>query len=675
MSAPVPHTGPDSAATRLAAAHCIDQRAVLLAAFTVLAARLGAGQRPPVDLYAPDGTACGQAVLPGDSACTVVDLLKHASDSWTAAQPGLRGAALAASTGPAHLGYDLELLCGLPGQAVLAARADRVSPQRAVTLAEQLGAVVAQAASAPQQIVASLDTLTPGQRSEVGSRWSQGVAPAAPEALLPGLAREGAQRHPDRTAVLAGQQTLSYAELADAVDVLASRLSAAGVGPDVRVAVHLSRSPLLVVALLAVARAGGAYVPLDPAGSARQRTAAILTDCGCQLVVTTTGLAAGLPLPLGAQLLLLDQPAERVQVPAAAPAPHHLAYVIYTSGSSGQPKGVMVSHAALSNYLRWCATAYTGAGSGTPLFSSAAFDLAVTSLFAPLLAGQHLVLAPDDADFVELAELLADHRRLAFAKLTPTHLDLLHRLGSPEVLDAAEIMVVGGEALTADLVRPWLAASRVINEYGPTEACVAATVHHVVDAGQPGESVPIGRPIPGTEVLVLDARMRLLPPGETGEIYLGGVCLARGYLGWPAQTAERFVPHPLRPGQRLYRSGDLGMWRQDGELVYLGRIDDQIKLRGYRIEPGEVEAALRSHPAVTDAVVVAAPAACGSRGLVAHLVLQAGPVPGDDQLRRYLRALIPDYMIPSRFRVLERLPMTGNGKVDRASLVAVGGER
>jgi len=435
------------------------------------------------------------------------------------------------------------------------------------------------------------------------------------------------------------------------------------------------------VGLLAVLKAGGAYLPLDP-DYPRERLAFMIEDAAARVVITDTRLA-GMFRESPARPLCLDTEdlvAESGEAPGAGAGPDNLAYVIYTSGSTGRPKGTMITHRGLVNYLSWATAAYVSdGGGGAPVHSSIGFDLTVTSLFCPLLRGQSVTLVRDGA-----GEALADALRapggFSLVKITPAHLELLsQRLTPGEAARAARAFVIGGEALLGEALAFWTAhapAVRVVNEYGPTETVVGCCVHEVrAGAVRPGP-VPIGRPIANTRLYVLDPRLEPVPVGVPGELYVGGDGVARGYWSRPAATAERFVPDPFaaEPGARLYRTGDLARHRPDGGLEYLGRLDHQVKIRGFRIELGEVEAALASHPGVEAAAVTVREHAWGDRQLTAHVVF-GRERPTVTELRRFLKKTLPGHMVPSSFVVLDALPLTGNGKVDRRALGSLGGRR
>ncbi|HEX8337964.1 MAG TPA: non-ribosomal peptide synthetase, partial [Pyrinomonadaceae bacterium] len=349
------------------------------------------------------------------------------------------------------------------------------------------------------------------------------------------------------------------------------------------------------------------------------------------------------------------------------------AYVIYTSGSTGRPKGVMVRRRGLLNYLCWAGRAYAPeSGVGAPLHSSLSFDLSVTSIFLPLLAGRRLELLAGGHDAEALAAALAGEAGYSLVKLTPAHLRLL-AAGAGAAPGASRALVVGGESLTWEAVRAWRGrapGTRIFNEYGPTETVVGSSVYEAeAGAGRAGEAVPIGRPIANTQLYVLDAGMEPAAVGVVGELYIGGAGVARGYVNRAGLTAERFIPDPhgVEAGARLYRTGDLGRYLADGQVEYVGRADSQVKVRGYRIELGEVEAALSAHASVGECVVAVRGEEDGKR-LVAYVVARAGQAVGAAELREQLAQRLPAYMVPSAYVFLDELPLTRNGKVDRRAL-------
>ncbi len=442
----------------------------------------------------------------------------------------------------------------------------------------------------------------------------------------------------------------------------------------------------MVVAILGTLKAGGVYVPLDPQHPpARARL--MIEDAGAPVLLTqrrwldeVTGLDA--------RVLCLDTEWESVAAfsesnPANETTPDNLAYLIYTSGSTGQPKGVMVAHRGVVNYLSWCTKAYMkGDGGGSAVHSPLAFDLTVTSLFAPLLVGETVELVSEERGVEGLGELLEQRRGFSLVKITPAHLWMLSQSLSGEKAEGlTDAFVIGGEQLEGDSLRFWQTnapSTRLINEYGPTETVVGCCIHEVEGREPIAGAVPIGRPIANTRLYILDAYDRPTPVGVAGELLIGGAGVARGYLNRPSLTALKFVPHPFAesPGERLYRTGDLARYRADGTIEFLGRIDQQVKVRGFRVELGEVEAALAQHPSVREATVVAAgdgrdgESHGGYTRLVAYVVAEGGrPLPVTE-LRAALAERLPDYMVPSHFVTLDRLPLTTNGKIDRKALPA-----
>ncbi|HEX7240243.1 MAG TPA: amino acid adenylation domain-containing protein, partial [Longimicrobiaceae bacterium] len=579
--------------------------------------------------------------------------------------------------------FDLALTLWGRGGALdggLVYRADLWDRSTVERMLERFGLFLEQVAAGPDRRVWEIDLLDPAERNRL-LEWSGSVQEHAAEPVHVRVAAQAA-RTPGALAVAAQGGSLTYAELDAAASRLARFLRRRGVGLESCVAVCLERSPEAVVALLGVLRAGAAYVPVDPAYP-RERIAYMLRDCAATVLLTQERLLGGLP-EHGATVVALDsQWEEEAREPAEAPAtdvpPEALAYVIYTSGSTGTPKGVMMPHRGLSRYLEWAAEAYPlGDGAGAPLHGSLSFDLTVTSLFLPLLAGRAVAVLEEGAGAEPLARALRRGPGFGMLKLTPGHLAVLAEQVGPEgIRSAARVWVVGGENLPAELaarLREWAPEALVVNEYGPTEAAVGCCVGRVEAVGADGGIVPIGRPTPGTRLYVLDRHLQPVVPGAVGELYIGGAQVARGYQGRPELTAERFLPDALggTPGARMYRTGDRARWRADATLECLGRTDEQVKVRGFRIEPGEVEAALEAHPSVRAAVVVAQGGASGAgdRRLVGYVVAAEGGAASPAALREHLRARLPEYMVPSALVVLERFPLTPNGKLDRKALPA-----
>ncbi|WP_186032283.1 non-ribosomal peptide synthetase, partial [Burkholderia gladioli] len=488
---------------------------------------------------------------------------------------------------------------------------------------------------------------------------------------------------PDAVALVFGERRLSYAELNAWANRVAHRLMELGVGPDLLVGLCVERSLELIVGLLGVLKAGGAYLPMDPAYP-RERLAYLVKDAQPAVLLATTPLAARLAddgLAGDCPVLCLDDAAAFAAYPSTNPVSpalaRHLAYVIYTSGSTGQPKGVMSQHRNAVS-LFWGTREQFGfsADDTWVLFHSSAFDFSVWEIWGALLHGGRLVIVPYDISRspAQLHALLVEQRVTVLNQTPSAFMQLMEYDGQTAGLPALSLrtVVFGGEALDARLLAPWFArhggqGPALVNMYGITETTVHVSYRRVTaDLAQPHS---IGRAIGSLQVHIVDARFNPVPFGVVGELYVGGEGLARGYLKRPALSAERFVPNPFgQPGSRLYRTGDLGRYLADGSIEYLGRADHQVKVRGFRIEPGEIEAALVAHAGVSEAVVIAREAAAGDMRLVAYLVGAAEAVPDADVLRAHLRQSLPDYMVPSHFVVLDAMPLTGNGKLDRRAL-------
>jgi amino acid adenylation domain-containing protein len=542
-------------------------------------------------------------------------------------------------------------------------------------LAEQFGTLLSDATARPEAAVGDLELLSAAERGRLIEGFNATAAEYPREKLIQQLFEEQAARTPDAAAILFRGEQLSYAELDARSNRLARRLRGLGVGPESLVGVYCERSPELLVALLGVLKAGGAYLPLDLI-QPQERIAFMLEDAGTRVLLTQERLLERLPA-CDATVVSLDADWGDIAsedaaalTPVALPA--HPAYVIYTSGSTGRPKGVVVTHGGVVNYLHWAARAYdVGASAGALVHSPVGFDLTVTTLFSPLLVGRTVVLVPEEEGVHGLGAALREADGQSLVKLTPSHLELLNQLLPPEAARSAAVLVVGGEALTAEHVAFWRSQSpstRIVNEYGPTETVVGCCVYELPAGEELDGALPIGRPIANTQLYVLDERQRPVPTLAAGELYIGGDGLARGYLGQPSLTAERFVPDPFSTelGARLYRTGDLARHHAEGRLEFLGRVDDQVKVRGFRVELGEIEAALAGDDSVSEAAVALRGDAPGGQRLVAYYVgeAEAGP------LRERLRLLLPDYMVPSAYVRLARLPLTPNGKVDRRALPA-----
>jgi len=544
---------------------------------------------------------------------------------------------------------------------------------------EHFKRLLAAIAVAPAQRISTLPLLTDTECDELLVQFNETAREYPQRACLHELIEQQAAQRPDAVAVSFKDEQLTYRELNRRANQLAHHLRGLGVGPEVLVGILIERSPDMMVALLGVLKAGGAYLPLDPAYP-QERLAFVLADARVSVLLTQARLQPALA-GQAVEVVCLDTERARLerldaQNPTPLAHPANLAYVIYTSGSTGRPKGAMIPHRGLVNYLCWCVEAYAvAAGHGTPVHSPIGFDLTITSLFAPLLVGRTTRLLPEEEGLESLSHALRTGRDFSLVKITPAHLEVLrHLLPAEQVAERTRAFIIGGEALLGEHIRFWqqyAPATRLINEYGPTETVVGCCVYEVPNTATVAADVPIGRPIANTQLYILDQHMQPVPPRVAGELYIGGHGLARGYLNRPGATAEKFLPHPFstEPGQRLYRTGDLARFA-DGQIEYLGRIDKQVKIRGFRIELGEVESALGQHEAVRDAVVVVREAAPGDKRLIAYVVPASERQPTLGELRRDLKNKVPGYMLPAALVVLDALPLTPNGKVDHRALPA-----
>jgi amino acid adenylation domain-containing protein len=487
-----------------------------------------------------------------------------------------------------------------------------------------------------------------------------------------------AQNQPNEIAIEGEGVAVTYSKILTEADGLALHLRDLGIGPESVVAILMEHSPELIVAIFGVLRSGAAYLPMDPT-LPQERMAYMLEDSHARLLLTKESFVPTLPACCPELLLVKpdwQSPAGEDHLPGKDRpnlAPENLAYLIYTSGSTGAPKASMITHRGLSNYIQWASQAYSvKQGTGAPLHSSIGFDLTVTSVFGPLMAGKKIVLSSMES----LSDCLRTHDNFSLLKVTPAHARILGtQLSSDEAAGKTRYLILGGEALRPGDIAFWnqhAPGTVLINEYGPTETVVGCCVYRVTGTLPEGDAVPIGKPIANTQMYVLDQNLHPVPVGVTGEIYIAGEGLARGYLNRPDLTAERFLPHLCSsvPGARIYRTGDLGRYLPDGNIDCLGRTDHQVKIRGYRVELGEVESELGKIPGVGQACVAARSSNRGAQ-LVAYLVAPAGeeqktiPV---SELREHLSRYLPEYMVPAVYVWLKELPLTANGKVDRKAL-------
>ncbi len=481
---------------------------------------------------------------------------------------------------------------------------------------------------------------------------------------------EQAARTPDAIAVVAKDRRLSYRELDERSDRLARHLQALGVKPDTLVGVAMGRSETLVVSLLAILKAGGAYVPLDTAHP-KERLSLVIEDSGMKVLLTTAEARQKLPLELSG-ITVVDAEdsglsAHNSGAVVTNAESHHLAYVIYTSGSTGKPKGVMVENRNVANFFTGMDRAI-GYGPGVWLaVTSFSFDISVLELLWTLTRGFMVVVHGDEG-----ASTIADE----ISRDGVTHLQMTPSLARMLALDARVFaalgelkqVLLGGEAVPASIIEllRQVFKGEIYNMYGPTETTIWSTTYRV---GEPEKTVSIGRPIANTQIYILDAELQPVPVGEIGELFIGGDGVARGYWNHSDLTAERFLLIPSLSDQRIYRTGDLARYLPDGNIEFLGRADFQIKLRGHRIEPGEIEDLLEHCAGVRQAVVVAREDREGDKRLVAYLVAESSEAETAGALRSALQEKLPDYMVPSAFEFLPALPLTENGKIDRKALL------
>lgn len=541
----------------------------------------------------------------------------------------------------------------------------------------------------PDQPITRLPLLSESERLQILFEWNNTAVEYPHDKCIHELFEEQVMRTPGAVAAefyepegsnsISAPKALTYHQLNTKANQLAYYLRELGVGPDILVGVCITRSHEMMVGLMAVLKAGGAYVPLDP-GYPQERLQFMLKDAGVSVLLTQQPLKEKLLSDNTInRVVCLDSDWDKISMYSnknlvSTAKPGNLAYVIYTSGSTGLPKGTLIIHRGVVNYLSWCIKNYAvSVGSGAPVNSSIAFDATVTSFFAPLLVGKRIMLLPEAEEIEALSAVLLSGNNFSLVKITPAHLEILrHTLPADQIKNQVNALVIGGEALLAkslDLWRKNAPNTRLINEYGPTETVVGCCTFEVTDK-MLSEDVPIGRPIANTQMYILDRNMEPVPIGVSGEIYIGGAGLARGYLHRPDLTEQRFVPNPFSddPNIKLYKTGDLARYLSDGNIVFQGRIDQQVKIRGYRIELGEIEAALGNHPDILQVAILAREDKPGDKRLVAYLVLRHQDAPTTNDLRKFLSKKLPEYMIPAVFVFLKTLPLTANGKVDRAAL-------
>lgn len=523
----------------------------------------------------------------------------------------------------------------------------------------------------PLQTRSSCASLSDAEHQQL-EMWNNTHQPYPKDLRVHQLVSRRAETSPEALALTEGSSAMTYAELECRSNRLAHRLRALGVGPDVLVGLCVERSPMMVVGALGILKAGGAYVPVDPSYPL-ERISFMLDDAGPRVLITQDKMAQRLPAP-GREIIILDRESPEIDSQAAsAPAEvggvNDLAYVIYTSGSTGQPKGVQITHNCLLNLIFWhqCTFGVTSADRATQM-ASLGFDAAVWELWPYLTTGASVHFVPECARTEpELLRdwLVAKEISITFVP-TPLAERMLHLDWRAKT--SLRVLLTGADTLLhyppANL--PFL----LVNNYGPTECTVVATSGPVRNGERSDQLPPIGRPIANTQIYILDRDMLPVPIGSAGELYIAGVGLARGYLNRSDLTSEKFVSNPFSSalGDRLYKTGDLARFLSDGQVAFLGRVDDQVKIRGYRIELNEVTSVLSRHPALRESVVVASENGGGEKRLVAYVAPHTCPGPTSWELRKFMRKELPDYMLPAAFVRLEALPLSPNGKVDRAAL-------
>jgi amino acid adenylation domain-containing protein len=603
---------------------------------------------------------------------------------FTLRLPGLSTAAGSATTRTAKFDLWLDLVAADNGPGGCAGitgsweyAMDLFDEETVTSISERLVLMLAALVDDPDRQVGSVNILTDTERANLLGNW-YGLESSLPTTSIVGRITEQASRAPDSPAIFFEDAVLTYAELMARTARLSSCLRDLQVGPGDLVAVALERSPDMIIAALAILALGAAYVPVDP-GHPDERIANMMVEAAPKCMVTSArfGQRAWGKVPR----FIIDQPDIEARLNDPGPASFaeadesasnefELAYVIYTSGSTGKPNGVGVTRAGLENAIVGVGDMFRLSPDSRLLsVASFSFDMSVADYWAPLTRGASIVLANKDEvhDYDALANLRERHK-VTHLQATPSFTNAM-RQEHRESLCGLRLFC-GGEALSSSLaVELGELSLELMNMYGPTETTIYATSNKVVERTRTDPS--IGRPVPNTRAYVLDSNLNMVPPGVSGQLYLAGPHLARGYLGRPGLTAERFVADPfVGPGQRMYRSGDLARWTTSGELEYLGRIDDQVKMRGFRIELGEIEAALATHVGVASCAVLVRADRFGDAYLVAYYVLATGSELADGELRAHVASRLPDYMIPSVFEELQALPLTVNGKLDRAALPA-----
>ena len=598
---------------------------------------------------------------------------------------------------PLDLGYakfDLTLFieetpAGLVGR--LEYNRDLFEPATIARLRDHFLRLLGHALAQPTQPLAQISILSAAECQQLLVDWNQTQQPFPDQLGLQHLVAQQVQRTPNAPAMRWNNQIICYTELEQRANQLAHLLLQRGVTQGSIVGVYATRCPEMIISLLAILKAGAAYLPLDPAYPA-ERLHYLVADSAASLIVQASHQALPTLVSTAETLDVVAEAETLASLPTTAPMvdfdPQQLAYVIYTSGSTGKPKGVLIQHQGVVNYLHWAIHYYPfEQGAGAPLASSLAFDATITALWGPLCTGKTIDLLPEQDELEVLAQRLSSED-YSVLKITPAHMEALSQLVAPDQIGSSKAFVIGGEALLQQHVAFWQTNApnlRLINEYGPTETVVGCVIYQAQAAPSEWAAVPIGRPIANTQLYVLDPAGLPVPIGVPGELYIAGLGVGRGYHGRPELTAERFVrleqlagvqaelarcQQPQPAFERLYRSGDLVRYLPDGNLEYLGRIDQQVKLHGFRIELGEIEATLASHPTVHAAVAMIREDRPGHKRLVAYVVAEPTANQDTSIVLTHVAQQLPHYMLPSVVIWLDSLPLTPNGKVDRQALPA-----
>ncbi|HYX15541.1 MAG TPA: amino acid adenylation domain-containing protein [Nostoc sp.] len=544
-------------------------------------------------------------------------------------------------------------------------------------LANQWQTLLISVINNPSTAISRLDIFSEQEREELLVAFNNTKTPELQYKCIHHWFEQQCDRMPENIAIIYQNQQFTYQELNSRANQLAHYLQKLGVKPDVMVGLCVERSPLMLIALLGILKAGGAYVPIDPSYPL-ERKAFILNDSQMPVLLTQQHIMVDLATN-GIKVIYLDSDwdinQQKNENPIATTSELNLAYIIYTSGSTGKPKGTLIPHQGLVNYLSWATQRYAvEQGVGTLVHSPLGFDLTITSLFSPLLVGGTVELLSEEQGIETLSQALKKSSNLSLVKITPAHLDLLkQQLSKEEIANKTRAFIIGGENLLAESITFWQDVAPdtiLVNEYGPTETVVGCCVYQVPVGKHFTGSIPIGKAIANTQLYILDQYLQPVPMGVPGELHIGGLGLARGYLNQPELTALKFIPNPFskQEGDRLYKTGDLVRFLPSGDIEYIGRIDNQVKIRGFRVELGEIEAVINQHPSISTSVVILREDKSGNQTLIAYTTLQPDKTLTTPELRRFLQNKLLDHMVPTAFMILEALPLTSNGKVDRQAL-------